>query len=198
MERLKPRKKPGKKPQEQQHAETVNVTTVVIPGPTGDTVPSNVIHWTESDQPATHSRHLEETTVTTLESYQHRQTVSIQPSHPAPSHVFTSARIAHLPVSSQSHTIHHTLHHPLAHTTRLVNVAGPHGPVSVTVSAAGQPIEVVHAGHGQEIMLQHEAVPVQYEVECLSGEASSLTEADLNAIHLLAQASITGQNLHTM
>ncbi|KAK7113079.1 uncharacterized protein [Littorina saxatilis] len=198
VERLKPRKKPGKKPQEQQHAETVNVTTVVIPGPTGDTVPSNVIHWTESDQPATHSRHLEETTVTTLESYQHRQTVSTQPSHPAPSHVFTSARIAHLPVSSQSHTIHHTLHHPLAHTTRLVNVAGPHGPVSVTVSAAGQPIEVVHAGHGQEIMLQHEAVPVQYEVECLSGEASSLTEADLNAIHLLAQASITGQNLHTM
>lgn len=46
-----------------------------------------------------------------------------------------------------------------------------------------------------EVLLQQEAVPVQYEVECLSGEPSGLTEADLNAVHMLAQASLGGQNI---
>lgn len=194
MEKLKPRKKPGKKPQELQ-PESVSVTAVVIPGPSGETIPSNVVHWTESEQPMHHHHRLEEATVTDLDAFQ-RQTMSIQHALPS-SHVLASARLSHLPSSSASthtHTIHHTLHHPIAHTARLMNVPGAHGPVTVSVSASGQPIEVVHA---QEVLLHHEAVPVQYEVE-LSGEAPTLTEADLNAIHMLAHASITGQNLHTM
>lgn len=173
----------------------MSITTVVIPGPSEETVPSNVVHWTESEQPV---QHMEEQTMTDLDTFQH-QTLSVQTTHPS-SHLLTPARISHLPstsASSHTHTIHHTLHHPVAHTARLMNVPGTHGPLSVTVSAAGQPIEVVHAGHTQEILLHHDAVPVQYEVE-LSGEAPTLTEADLNAIHMLAQASIAGQNLHTM
>ncbi|KAL8609357.1 hypothetical protein ACOMHN_008151 [Nucella lapillus] len=46
----------------------------------------------------------------------------------------------------------------------------------------------------EAVLLQQESVPVQYEVECLQ-DHTSLTEADLNAVHLLAQASLAGQNV---
>ena len=194
-EKLKPRKKPGKKPKSLQ-AEGLNVTTVVIPGPSGDSVPSNVVHWTDNDRPVHQLE--EQTAVSTLERFQ-PQSVTIQQA--SVSNALTHAQIAHLPSSStvsRAHALHPGLHHPIPHTTRLMNVPGTHGPLSVTVSATRPQIEVLHAGNGQEILLQHENVPVQYEVECLSGEATTLTEADLNAIHMLAQASMTGQNMHSI
>ncbi|KAL8609360.1 hypothetical protein ACOMHN_008154 [Nucella lapillus] len=195
LDKLKSRKRPAKKAQPE--AQTMNMTTVIIPGPSGDSIPSNIIHWTESE--AQQVRRMEETTVTVtdMDTYQ-RQTVT---SHPTLSSHVSSSHITHLPpnsITAHSHPIHHHhLHHPIAHTARLMNVAGSHVPLSLTVSSARPPLEVMHSSTGQEILLQHDAVPVQYEVECLSGEGTNLSEADLNAIHLLAQASIQGPNLHS-
>ena len=68
----------------------------------------------------------------------------------------------------------------------------------MTVAATRPQIEVFQARNRQEILLQHDNVPVQYEVECLSVEAITLTGADLNAIHKLLQANMTGWNLRSI
>ncbi|KAK7476764.1 hypothetical protein BaRGS_00031991 [Batillaria attramentaria] len=190
VEKLKPRKRPGKKSQKDESG-----AAVVAPGPTGDHPPTNVIHWTETEQAASR---ITQSSATDLDSYSSPGRAGSSGQGHSTTHTLTLARphIVATSASAGTHTVHHTMHHPLPQgTTRLMSVAGPHGPLAVTVSASGQPIEVVHAGHEAGILLQHEAVPVQYEVECLTGDPSSLTEADLNAIHMLAQASLTGQNI---
>lgn len=162
---------------------------------TDDTAPSNIVHWTDVESQQATSR-LSEHTVSSLDSFQtpnHAGAQAITTAHIL-THTPTRAAI-HLPVggsvSQHLQAVHHNIHPP--HAARIMSVASAHGPVSVTVSADGQPIQLVHSAHGQEILLQHE--PVQYEVECLTGDPSALTEADLNAIHMLAQASLTGQSM---
>lgn len=107
--------------------------------------------------------------VTDLETYQ-THTRSLPQSGHATIHILTQAQ---LPLTTP----------PLSH----------HLPVTTTATSL-QSLHHTLQHAPPEVLLQQEAVPVQYEVECLSGEPSGLTEADLNAVHMLAQASLGGQN----
>lgn len=183
LEKNPPRKRAPRKQQKEQL-----VTAVILPDNT-----SGDIQWTDAEQQQAATHISEQQIVTVAESFQH-QNLNMQQTHTG-AHILTHTQLHSQlnPVVSTPHLTHgvHSIH-ALPHT-RLVSVAGSHGSLALTVSSPVQPIGVLHASQAAEILLQHQ--PVQYEVECLSGDPSTLTEADLNAIHLLAQASLGGQNI---
>ncbi|XP_076469745.1 uncharacterized protein LOC143300041 [Babylonia areolata] len=62
---------------------------------------------------------------------------------------------------------------------------------STAVVGATAHLPSLHSLQPAEMVLQQEAVPVQYEVECLPDPG----QADLSAVHLLAQASMADQGV---
>jgi hypothetical protein len=193
-ERLKMRRKPGPKPRPKpakvmqivdngvreavktmilQPCDSDKVATVVLPGPAGDATAS-IIQWTGGQQ------NMVACSVAGLDAFQSKgQAVTVQPG----GSFFTEAAGAHNVTVSLQNTGLQQIQHPIS---RLVSSHSR--PFTVTVSAQGQPVEIVHAA-GSEMLLQPNAGSVQYEVEC---DPANLTEADINAIRLLAAGQLHG------
>ncbi|XP_070187465.1 uncharacterized protein [Littorina saxatilis] len=137
--------------------------------------------------------------------------------HHGPTH-FTISSGDHITVSEhqlvtdiesyQAHSASQTLPHTTVHILTQgqlplpVSIPQPqpslHLPLSsVATTSHLQNLHTLQQAVVSDSVLKQEAVPVGYEVECMSGDTSSLTQDDLNAVQLLAHASLGNHILHT-